>query len=285
MLKGTGAKVRYIGHNQMIKFRCDATEFEAMEFVRQNTTIPVPRVFGAYNGTDGTQDLVMEVVPGNTLNVMWQTLTPDQKTSIATELAGYLSQLRTLQPPIEGFVGSLMLGSGYDNRLGSRRFGPFKSIADFHKFVRRGDAMDLWAFDNDVTSVHNKPDSYVTKFTHADFSPENIMVKDGKITAVIDWEFGGWFPEYWEYAKMYFGWRPYREDFYHAMDKVLTTYPQELAADKALLSVYDVWSYDTDRPRRSADEEKWREWDMRMRSRMVQNGIPTKVLTTVVASP
>ncbi|KAF8852765.1 hypothetical protein BDZ45DRAFT_707269 [Acephala macrosclerotiorum] len=231
MLKGSGAKVRYIGHNQLIKMQCHPTEFEAMEFVRQNTTIPIPKVFGAYNRIDGSQDLVMELVPGHTLNVTWQTLTPEQKTSLVTELAGYLERLRGLQPPKEGFVGSSMLGSGYDHRLGCRRFGPFESIADFHKFVRRGDSMDLWAFDKDVTN--------------------NIMVVNEKITGIIDWEFAGWFPEYWEYTKMYFGWRPYRADFYYEMDKVLTTYPQELAADKATLKEYDIWSYDIDRPRRA----------------------------------
>ena len=73
--------------------------------------------------------------------------------------------------------------------------------------------------------------------------------------------------------KLYFGWRPYREDFYHEMDKVLTTYPQELAADKAILNTYDIWSYDIDTPRRSANEERWLEWDTNMRTRNVQDDI------------
>ncbi|ESZ90636.1 kinase domain-containing protein [Sclerotinia borealis F-4128] len=265
MLKGSGAKVRYIGRNQLIKYQCHPTESEAMEFVRKNTTIPIPKVFGVYNREDGSQDLVLELLPGSALNVTWQTLTLEEKSDLVTELAGYLLQLRCLQPRKEGFVGSLMLGSSYDHRLGGRRFGPFESIADFHKFVRRGDSMDLWNFDKDVTDVHNKSDSYVTKFTHADMSPESILVKNRKITGIIDWEFSGWFPEYWEYTKMYFGWRPYRGDFYHEMDKGITTYPQELAADKATLKVYDIWSYDIDRPRRSVDEGKWREWDVAMR--------------------
>ncbi|KAG4443298.1 hypothetical protein IFR05_001242 [Cadophora sp. M221] len=246
MLKRSGAKVQYIGHKQLIKFQCHPTEFEAMEFVQQNTTIPIPKVFGAFNRKDGSQDLVPELVPGTTLNVAWQTLTQEQKEGI----------------------------SYYDHRLGGRRFGPFKSIADFHKFVRRGDPMDLWAFDKNVTNAHSKSDSYVTKFTHADMSPENILVKNGKITGIIDWEFSGWFPEYWEYTKMYFGWRPYREDFYHEMDKVLTTYPEELAADKAILKVYDIWSYDIDRPSRSTDEEGWHEWDVDMRRRIVSKDMP-----------
>lgn len=36
--------------------------------------------------------------------------------------------------------------------------------------------------------------------THGDLSPRNIMVKDGKITGIVDWERSGFFPEYVEYA-------------------------------------------------------------------------------------
>ena len=71
-LKLSGANVRYIGHNQLIKFQCHPTEFEAMEFVRLNTTIPIPKVFGVYDNPEGSQDLIMELVPGTTLNAAWQ---------------------------------------------------------------------------------------------------------------------------------------------------------------------------------------------------------------------
>ncbi|KAI0146249.1 kinase-like protein [Xylariaceae sp. FL1272] len=37
-------------------------------------------------------------------------------------------------------------------------------------------------------------------FTDGDLGQRNIMVQDGKIMGLIDWEFAGWFPEYWEYV-------------------------------------------------------------------------------------
>ncbi|EZF43583.1 hypothetical protein H113_02868 [Trichophyton rubrum MR1459] len=104
--------------------------------------------------------------------------------------------------------------SGYDHRLGSRRFGPF-SLAEFHKF-----------------------------FTHADLSPSNIMVKDGKITAIIDWEFAGWFPEYWEYTKIYYGFREFRKDFYSEVKHFFTTYPEELDAEQAIWVITGPFDYD-----------------------------------------
>ncbi|KAI1333114.1 kinase-like domain-containing protein [Xylariaceae sp. FL0255] len=37
-------------------------------------------------------------------------------------------------------------------------------------------------------------------FTHGDIAARNILVRDGKIVALLDWEFAGWYPEYWEYV-------------------------------------------------------------------------------------
>lgn len=44
---------------------------------------------------------------------------------------------------------------------------------------------------------------YAIVFTHGDFYPRNIMVKDGHVKAIIDWEMAGWYPEYWEFAKAF----------------------------------------------------------------------------------
>lgn len=43
-------------------------------------------------------------------------------------------------------------------------------------------------------------------FTHDDFRPQNIMVRDGIVTGIIDWELSGWYPEYWEFVKALYAW-------------------------------------------------------------------------------
>lgn len=35
-------------------------------------------------------------------------------------------------------------------------------------------------------------------FTHADLHHANILVRDGQLVGILDWEFFGWYPEYWE---------------------------------------------------------------------------------------
>lgn len=44
-------------------------------------------------------------------------------------------------------------------------------------------------------------------FTHGDLASRNILVdEDGHVTAVLDWENAGWYPEYWEYVRAYSEW-------------------------------------------------------------------------------
>ncbi|KAK0186168.1 hypothetical protein F5146DRAFT_171719 [Armillaria mellea] len=39
-------------------------------------------------------------------------------------------------------------------------------------------------------------------FTHGDLWDHNIMVDQGHITGIVDWEWAGWLPEYWEYTSI-----------------------------------------------------------------------------------
>jgi hypothetical protein len=43
-------------------------------------------------------------------------------------------------------------------------------------------------------------------FTHGDFLPHNILVDGSRITAIIDWETAGYYPEFWEYCRMTPAW-------------------------------------------------------------------------------
>lgn len=35
--------------------------------------------------------------------------------------------------------------------------------------------------------------------THGDLSSLNILVKNDKVTGIVDWESSGWYPSYWEH--------------------------------------------------------------------------------------
>lgn len=70
------------------------------------------------------------------------------------------------------------------------------------------------------------PESHGIYFTHGDLRPPNIMVKDGYVVAIIDWELSGWYPEYWEFAKALLIWR-WQNDWTDYLMQILQPYHAE----------------------------------------------------------
>jgi Ser/Thr protein kinase RdoA (MazF antagonist) len=188
----------------------------------------------------------MTHVPGTMLSNALPKMTTDQIQSVASELSGYLAQMHQLIQPVQGpasqaptIIGGTARGPGYDHRLGPRVWGPFQTVADFHTYIRFGEPLEDWVHEPAVVEMHGKPEgAYQVRYTHADLAPRNIMVdpKAGKITGIIDWEFGGWYPEYWEYTKMHCCPRPHWNEWLAAIDKEegIQKYPKELAAEEAI---------------------------------------------------
>ena len=47
------------------------------------------------------------------------------------------------------------------------------------------------------------PQFRVSVFAHGDHCPWNVIMDEQyQITAVLDWESSGWFPDWWEYYQM-----------------------------------------------------------------------------------
>lgn len=191
----------------------------------------------------------MTRLPGTELSDALPDMTAAQIDSVVHELAGYLAQLRQLTAPRPStatanapsiIIGGAAGGPGFDHRLGPRPWGPFGTVAEFHTYVRFGEPLEDWAHEPAVTEVHGKPEgSYQVRFAHADLAPRNILVdpKEGKITGIVDWEFGGWYPEYWEYTKMYYGGvRPHLEQWFAAIEKEpgIDKYEAERRAEEAI---------------------------------------------------
>jgi hypothetical protein len=122
--------------------------------------------------------------------------------SVVKELSGYMMQLRRLEKDIGGNTPAIGGVGGipcFDTRIVSIPFGPFATIANFHTYIRRKEPIEYWEYEPNVMAVHGKPEgTYKLKLTHND-----IRVKHGKMTGIIDWEFSDWYPEYWEYTRLF----------------------------------------------------------------------------------
>ncbi|KAL2760728.1 hypothetical protein ACRALDRAFT_1059516 [Sodiomyces alcalophilus JCM 7366] len=229
---------------KVVKLNTSRNELDAMEYVRSHTSIPVPKLYEVYERPNGAVHLVMECLPGDGTD--YANMSPEQIRAFGQELSGYLQQLRSLEPPEKGFIGSVTRGSLLDHRVGHVRFGPFNSVEDFHSYLRLGGPLETWTRDPVVKIIHGKSGAYRVRFTHADLNPSNIQYHNGRIVGIIDWEFAGWYPEYWEYTKMYFADRPVYNMFFDAVegDPGIEKYPEELKAERDIWRLISPWAYD-----------------------------------------
>ena len=224
-------KVVRISSQRVIKGPCHNKEAQTMQYVaEQASSIPVPRVHRVYQRNGGCY-IEMDYVPGINLDEVWRKgiLSQHEKQNIVQELARYLQMLRVLKAPDPEAVCSLSGGACHDQRLGSSGTGPFESHAFFHDFLRGTLTLESWG--ESVSVCHQR--SYQSKFTHGDLSPWNIMIHEGRISGIIDWEFSGWYPEYWEFTKARYACINMDEWFEMFRNGVLE-YDEELEAERAL---------------------------------------------------
>lgn len=181
------------------------TEAATMVFVATHTNIPVPRVHCAFTRKNVTY-IVMERVPGQTFAAAWPTLSGPESEALFLQLRHLLEHMRALAPPGSA-IQSCVRGPLFDSRIPQRpTFGPFPSTRDFHVWLREGLTADMdnpghvsdkeWAEIMRMVAAQDQEWDEPPVFTHGDLSPFNIMVQNGKISAIIDWEFSGWLPRY-----------------------------------------------------------------------------------------
>lgn len=190
------------------------TEASTLKFIAEKTSIPVPRVYCSFVHKNVAY-ILMERIQGQTLGSAWPTLSEDDKETIFTQLRDMMRELRSLPLPPNTGVENCGGGSMRDCRIprSQPRLGPFKTTQDFHLWLRddlrpedhptRKDDQD-WKDIKEMVAKQDGPWPPPV-FTHADLNPSNIMVDGTRVVAIIDWEFSGWYPYYWEYTSVWYG--------------------------------------------------------------------------------
>jgi hypothetical protein len=64
---------------------------------------------------------------------------------------------------------------------------------------------------------------------------QKFMVHDNKLAGLLDWEFAGWYPEYWDYVKFFERFAPDQDWKNYAHDIFPQTYEDELIDYIALM--------------------------------------------------
>lgn len=202
-------------------------EIAALKYLRKHTSIPVPRPYFSWPVGNRVW-IFMDRIDGVRLEEVLIQSTEAERTSYVRQISVMLTELRSLKSPYGAKICSAS-GSHFMIRslMVPRPIGPFPTEDAFIKATMR------------LPENIDFPDiTHPVVFTHGDLAPHNIMVNDGKVAAIIDWETAGWLPASWEYIQTHhsnhevYG-SEARDIFHSYIPEMMPTYHRELEANKA----------------------------------------------------
>ncbi|KAK4103154.1 kinase-like protein [Parathielavia hyrcaniae] len=186
---------KYTTDRHGMGFNGHPNEAMAFRFVKANTTIPVPEVISS-----DWDRITMQYVEGQTLKHAWSSLTTDQRSNVTNELRGYIAQLQALASRSDVLLGRLDGQGAVLPTNFPRSGGPFSSLADLQHWLvhppRRSEKQSMYWHQITTQLVADYP----IIFTYGDIAARNIMVRDGHVVAILDWEYAGCYPAYWDYT-------------------------------------------------------------------------------------
>ena len=181
------------------------TEHQTLTFLQEHMpAFSAPKPYGLIRV--GVQCfLFTSRIPGVDLEKAWPQLNQPQKQDISHQIDILLAELRSLPFPKNTPLGAVAGGNCRDLRRSQRiSTEPFMSVENFEDFIFNGSKTATPLYAGLLRNL--MPESTNVVFTHGDIRPANIMVRQGgeglwRVTAIIDWESSGFYPEYWEAVK------------------------------------------------------------------------------------
>ncbi|KAF2254468.1 hypothetical protein BU26DRAFT_514376 [Trematosphaeria pertusa] len=192
--------------------------------------------------------LVMQRLPGESLEKLWPHLTEGEKLAVCTRLKNAFNFLRNLPSPgFYGGIGRTPLPHHFfwDSAKSPAICGPFNSEAELNAGIVRklrqqskenGGYMNqkVEFYERHLDDVLSGHDSV---FSHSDLQRKNVLVHRhaGAIisVAIVDWEDAGWYPSYWEYC-LEFATALWVDDWPKRLEDAIAPWPCEAAVFRML---------------------------------------------------
>lgn len=218
-----------VGDDVVVKYgpNVSTIEKETIRFISEETSVPVPHVYGIHQADDGITYLAMEFIAGNSLFDVWNTLTTTEKENISTELATYFGELHKIQGSYIGAVGRRSCKDWYFEE----DKGPFENEQHMNKAIvcaSRCDWKPSQSFINSTLSW--LPHDHAIVFSHGSVCKTHVIIDDKHKTvrAIIGWRGAGFFPEYWDFVNA-LTFEDWESDWVLYVQRFLTPYYEEYA--------------------------------------------------------
>jgi hypothetical protein len=184
---------------------CLADTMKAIE-IAQALSIRTPKLVRSTQDPD-VEFLIMERVQGRTVEDAWPRLGWYASLRLALQLRRFVSSMQSITSDT---AGSIVTGScrsfWLDDRFGLPARATVRSVMDFLAFWTdfRSIKQEYKKSHVEHAALKGSPDLRVETFvfTHHDLAPRNIMVDAAGDAWVIDWDYAGYYPIYFEYASM-----------------------------------------------------------------------------------
>lgn len=205
--------------------RVSIEEFAAMKMARA-AGLPVPRIisFGehyrprnnviTYSKTGDfagkvnrpVYSILMTRLPGIDLEDDQCDLDLEIEEPWLWELKQCISAMRKWRSPYDDSICSVLRTQINSARVPGHAMGPFANQQELNDYLIHFADPERFpsteTYDKAVaTASELRRTSYRATFTHGDLKAHNILVgDDGHLTGFLDWESGGWYPEYWDFT-------------------------------------------------------------------------------------
>ncbi|KAM0139735.1 hypothetical protein ACHAO1_002797 [Botrytis cinerea] len=179
------------------------SDYAISKFLSENSNVPVAKDMRFWEDSTSYWQL-MERVPGITLRKAQKDLTLEEHRTIGTELAEYLAEARKFTSTKPEAPGG---GPLRDTIFGAHHWKVDILTTDREEWWTRIKPRLGQVLSTSEEKRTKFKESYPIKegakyvLSHGDLDGSNIMVKDGHVTAIIDWEHGGYRPDWWEWYK------------------------------------------------------------------------------------
>ncbi|KAF8828790.1 kinase-like domain-containing protein [Lentinula edodes] len=211
-----GSKVVRTAPGVVIKYRGDlAEEVNCLNFARDHLSIRVPRVL--HHPGDVRQStlwdprteelpqvwyICMEEIQGVQLKEVIDSFTPLQLEHVASQIKAILADMHSVPAPHIGSVSGGPFQNSYFFPYAVKPQNAWTKVSDFidhyHQLL-----MTFGTEEYAKELLANFPQDCPVNFTHGDLVPRNILVEGSTITGIVDWSMAGFYPEFWEYSRMY----------------------------------------------------------------------------------
>lgn len=193
----------YVKGSRALWHQSLVSEYGALELVRRHTLITVPRPLDLVSDSERS-NLLVSRVPDVHVGLCINLLSDDQADTLVRDLQDCVGELRAIRREAaqEHMITNAIGRACYDHWInmalnyGKDRgdfVGPFTDEDEFNKTPQCGALPGL-----------SHRGGHRIFFTHSDVNIRNIMVHNGRLSGIVDWENSGWYPEYWEYTKAQF---------------------------------------------------------------------------------